>query len=254
MTLLPRGLAAAWRTAQYNLDWLPYLRAHWAPAGDETLLTFRLRNGQTVDLRGSMRGTLNEIYLHRVYDVPGVDLTSCRHVFDFGANMGVFSLYVAARAPAAAIASFEPATANFAILQRNLASNGVRAQAYRMAVSTASGPRRLSLAGHAGEYALDRGADRFEIVECADLAKVFSLTGAPTCDFLKMDVEGEELAILLESSLDLLRRIRVMALEWHHPEAPLVEVRAHLEAAGFRTIVDRVGYAKHQVMLKACRV
>ena len=250
LTMLTR-YAALWQTMLYNRDWLRYFGARLTDPGDDRDLSFRLRNGQTATVRGSMRAALNEIYLHRVYDIPGLDYRGCRQLFDFGANAGLFALYVAARAPAARIACFEPAVANFATLQRNLADNGVQAQAFRMAVSTVCELRRLSLAGGSGQYRLDGTADDFEYVTCVDLARVFELTGAATCDFLKMDIEGEELALLLRTPLADLRRIRAMAMEWHHPDAQLAEVRERLSAAGFDSWVEHVGHDRHQVMLKA---
>lgn len=85
-------------------------------------------------------------------------------------------------------------------LHRNVAANGVRARACRMAVSIACESRRLSVSGGAAQYALNGpsalNSDTFEIAECVDIGRVFELTGASVCDFLKMDVEGEELAIL----------------------------------------------------------
>lgn len=244
-------VSAVWHTLRCNRDWLRYVGACLADAGDDRELQFRLRNGQTLNLRGSIRATLNEIYLHKVYDIPGLDYRRCRHVFDFGANMGIFALYVAAQAPAATIACFEPSAANFATLRQNLAANGIRGRAWPLAVSTRCESRRLSLAGGSGQYRLDGGAGDFEFVECADLARVFALTGAAVCDFLKMDIEGEELPLLLGTPLEHLRRVLAMAMEWHHPEERLPEVRARLAAAGFGTWVERVGHAGRQVMLKA---
>ena len=245
-------VSALLQTVHFNRDWFRYLSARLTDPADDTLLTFRLRAGQTVTVCGSVRSTLNEIYLHRVYDVPGVEFDKCRHIFDFGANMGLFASYIASRAPAATISCFEASSANFPLLQQNLRANCERAQAYRMAVSTTCGSRRFSLAGEAGQYRLDSQAgDNFEIVECMDLANIFTLTGADVCDFLKMDIEGEELPFLLETPLDVLRRVRAMAMEWHYPEDQLVHVQARLAKAGFETMVDRVGHARKQLMLKA---
>ena len=244
-------VSAVWNTVRYNRDWLRYYGACLADAGDDDELTFHLRNGQTINVRGSIRSALNEIYLHKVYDIPGLDYRQCRQVFDFGANMGIFALYVAAQAPDATIACFEPSAANFPMLLGNLAANRVRARAFRMAVSTTCEPRHLSHAGGSGQYRLDGSASDFELVPCADLARVFDLSGADTCDFLKMDIEGAELPLLLETPLEHLRKVRAMAMEWHYPEERLAEVRARLKAAGFRSWVERVGHARQQVMLKA---
>jgi FkbM family methyltransferase len=246
-----RLVSTAWQTARYNHDWPRYIWARLAPPGDDALLSFRLRTGQIITLRGSTRETLNEIYLHRVYDIPGMDISTFRHVLDFGANMGVFALYVAAHAPDAVIACFEPSSENFRFLERNLVANGLRARAYRMAVSSTCEPRRLSLSGDAGEYTLTRQSDIFEIVDCADLGKVFEITGFKVCDFLKMDVEGEELAILHSAPIHVLRRIRAMAMEWHDSPEHLDIIQAYLRDAGFQTMTEVVGHAHMQIMLKA---
>lgn len=250
MTMLSRA-SAVWHTLRFNRDWLRYLGARLTDAGDERDLRFRLRNGQSLTVRGSIRAALNEIYLHKVYDIPGVDYRQCRQVFDFGANVGIFALYVAAEAPEAAIACFEPSAVNFDTLRQNLAANGVRAKSFRVALSTRCATANLSLAGGSGQYRLDGEPGQTEVVACIDLRRAFALAGAQTCDFLKMDIEGEERALLLQSPLEDLRRIRAMAMEWHHPETLLGEVRTRLAAAGFRSWVDRVGYAGSQVMLKA---
>jgi len=250
MSIVSR-FSAVWRTAEYNRDWFSYFWNAWVSPGDDTLLTFRLRNGQRITMRGTTRCELNGVYVQRVYDVPGVDLASCKQIFDFGSNMGAFALYASWRAPEAAISCFEPASANFAVLQHNLTINKTRAKAYQMAVSTNCEPRHLSLRGGAGEYALKKTCDAYEEVECVDLGKLFEFTGVEVCDFLKMDIEGEELPILKETPIDHLRRIRAMAMEWHYPKERLAEIQPRLRSAGFKTMIETVGHSKGQIILKA---
>jgi FkbM family methyltransferase len=242
-------LSAVPGTVRYNRDWARYILARWTARGDDDRLTFRLRNVPRVTMRASMRPTLNEIFIHHVYDVPGVDFAACRHVFDLGANMGVFAIYLATRAPLAKIHCFEPASSNFPLLEQNLRTNSLRALGYRLAVSTRCGARQLHLAGREpGEYKLKDAAGESETVDCVDLARVFDLTGAACCDFLKMDIEGEELPILRETPLAVLQRVRAMAIEWHHRADPLNEVRKRLASAGFETLVRRFG---QEVILQA---
>jgi len=112
----------------------------------------------------------------------------------------------------------------------------------------------LSTAGLAGQYALGDDSATYETVECVDLARAFVLTGTEgTCDFLKMDVEGAEIPILLTTPPETLRRICAMAMEWHYPVERLAEVETRLRAAGFDTMTTIVGHAGRQVMLKARR-
>jgi len=239
------------RTIAYNRDWARYFWARARTSSDGVILTYRLRNGQVVKLRGSLRATLNEIYLHRVYDVPGVDWRDCRHVLDCGANMGLFALYVASRSPRASIDCFEPSSENHALLLENLSRNHTRAVAHRLAVGATSGSRRLCVSGPAGMYSLDGSGERSEQVECIDVKRMLDLSGAETSDFMKMDIEGEELSLLMDTPLDTLRRIRAMSMEWHHPTPELTVARARLDRAGFETMVDVVGHAQRQLMLKA---
>jgi FkbM family methyltransferase len=251
---LTRLAKAALGSARYNRDWLRYFWRRWKSVSDDTLLTFRLRNGRVITLRGSTRAHLNEIFLHRVYDVPGLDLARCRRILDLGANMGLFSIYAASASPSAVIHCFEPASANFAILERNLSANGLRAQAHRLAVSGSPGQRRLSVAGRSGQYSLAGQEGPFETVDCVDLSEALRLMGGgEACDFLKMDIEGEELSILLTTPAESLHRIRAMAMEWHHPADRLMEVTRRLQALGFETTSTVVGHAAEQVMLKAWR-
>jgi FkbM family methyltransferase len=224
-----------------------------ADPGDERLLKLRLRNGRTVTLCGPVRPSLNEVLLHKIYDVPGVVFRQCRQVFDLGADMGVFAIYVASQAPAATITCIEASSAGFPLLQRNLANNTDRAHAYRMVITAQDERTRLpSMVNGAREYwpngAVDDGSGA---TPRTSLANLFAITGAETCDFLKMDIGGEEKAILLETPFDVLRQVRVMSMRWNYAEEELPRVRLRLAAAGFGTTVDYAGYRGSQVMLKA---
>jgi FkbM family methyltransferase len=246
MTLPP--VSAVLQNMRFNRGYPSAL----ADPGEERLLTLRLRNGRTVTLCGPVRASLNEVLLHKIYDVPGVAFRQCRQVFDLGADMGVFAIYVASQAPAATITCVEASGSGFPLLQRNLATNTDRAHAYRMAIAAQRGQRRLPVTSDVGEY-WPRGKldDESETILCTDLANLFTITGAETCDFLKMDIGGEEMSILLDTPFDILRRIRVMSIRWNYAEEELPRVRLRLAAAGFGTLVDYVGYRSSQVMLKA---
>ena len=93
------SLSVLLRLAKYNRDWPQYLLNRYRDPGKDEVATYRLRNGQAVSVLPEVRFTLNEIYLDRVYDVPGIRLADCRTILDLGANMGVFASYAAAEAP-----------------------------------------------------------------------------------------------------------------------------------------------------------
>ena len=223
---------------RYNRDWPQYLRGRFARPGRDELSTYRLRNGQTVTLKAEGRFILNEIYLDRVYDVPGVDLAGCRSVLDIGGNVGLFALYVAAQAPDVYIHCFEPDPTNFEILEGNLTVNRVPAKAYRAAISTTSGTGHLHAQGNSFEYSLGTAGPSTIAVDCIAWDRVFSLTGVERFDFVKMDIEGHEREVLAACSDDQLRRINALALEWHHGVDELETLAGRLRRIGFHATVE----------------
>ncbi len=80
---------------------------------------------------------------------------------------------------------------------------------------------------------------------------MFELTGFSVCDFMKMDVEGENVAILRGSRGRGLCRIHAMAMEWHASMEQVDEIQKHLHGIGFHTPARMGGHATRQLMLKA---
>jgi FkbM family methyltransferase len=229
-------------TIALTRDWPHFVRNRLIrPNGDNK--TFRLRNGQVISIGGDQAFVLNEIYRERVYDVPGVDLGSCRMIVDLGANVGVFALYAAANAPRATIHCFEPAATTFAVLQNNINANHLNVVAHQLAISTFCGTARLFRAGSAAEWSLKDAADAAsEDVQCIDLNRLFELINDDKIDFLKMDVEGAELEVLGNAGDEQLRLIGAVSVEWHHPLEALVPFVDRLRRIGFVAdieVVDR---------------
>jgi FkbM family methyltransferase len=235
---------------KYNRDWLSYLLRRYQRPISDGLTTYRLRNGQAVTLKDDGRFTLNEIFLDRVYDVLGADISSCRSVLDVGANVGAFALYMASRAPGATIHCLEPETSNFEILQRNLTRAGVRATVHKLAMSASSGIGYLSLQGTSVEYSLGASGDQSEKVVCVSWDEAIRLAGVECFDFVKMDIEGAEREILTSCTDAQLLQMRILALEWHHSRSELDAVAARFRGLGFDATVQIFG--DHQY-LKAYR-
>jgi FkbM family methyltransferase len=120
---------------------------------------------------------------------------------DIGANVGLFSLYVAATAPAARILAIEPEPGNFARLAFNIAANpGVPITPLPLALGDAEGTAEIVL------NARDRGGTRLAAggtqgrgvpVQCRPLLAVLSEAGVTGVDALKIDVEGAEDRVLV---------------------------------------------------------
>jgi len=132
-------------------------------------------------------------------------LTPGQTVLDVGAHVGYFTL-LAARlvGPSGKVYAFEAAPRNYELLAKNIALNGYRqVTAIAGAVTEQAGPYRLYLSR------LDNGFHSlFELKlpepETQEVIEVRGFTldaflaeqGWPRVDFLKMDIEGGELAAL----------------------------------------------------------
>ena len=153
MKQIMKKLARLPRVAAYNRDWHKYFQA-FAGADKGSVETFRLRNGQILELKPDARFILNEIYLDRVYDLPGTAYSQLTHVLDLGANVGVYAAFVCAQNPDARIYCFEPASNNYQILARNVQRNQINATLYQAAVSVEAGDGFLSQQMSSVEYTL----------------------------------------------------------------------------------------------------
>lgn len=114
-------------------------------------------------------------------------------VIDAGANIGTHSLFFALICGAAEVISFEPMRVSYEILQRNIALNEVNAiRAVNAALGTRPGSATLHFFSHwnTGAAMLDAGRDgpyRVTTIDELGLARL---------DFLKLDVEGAQLAVI----------------------------------------------------------
>jgi FkbM family methyltransferase len=120
---------------------------------------------------------------------------------DIGANVGLFSLYIAATAPAARILAIEPEPGNFARLAFNIAANpGLPVTPLALALGDTEGTAEIVLNER------DRGGTRLAAggasgrgiaVRCRPLLAVVSEAGVTDIDALKIDVEGAEDIVLV---------------------------------------------------------
>jgi FkbM family methyltransferase len=120
---------------------------------------------------------------------------------DVGANVGLFSLFVAATAPAARILAVEPEPGNFARLVFNIAANpGVPITPLPLALGDAEGTAEIVLNERdrgGTRLAADATSGRGVAVRCRPLLAVTAEAGVTGIDALKIDVEGAEDRVLV---------------------------------------------------------
>jgi FkbM family methyltransferase len=121
---------------------------------------------------------------------------------DIGANVGLYSLFVAARAKGnARILAVEPEPGNFARLAFNVAANpGVSIRPIQIALGDNEGEIAIELHERdrcrSWTQPLEQASARAVRVACRPLLAVLNEEGIERIDSLKVDVEGTEHAIL----------------------------------------------------------
>lgn len=118
-------------------------------------------------------------------------------LFDIGANVGSYSVYAGVKG--ITVYAFEPEADNYALLTKNLSLNGIKENAYCLALSNENkfGMLNLSQRG-AGGSCHSFGNDGGKIQQGCMAVKMSNLfeLGLPVPDHIKIDVDGNELDVV----------------------------------------------------------
>jgi FkbM family methyltransferase len=146
-----------------------------------------------------------------------MDLQDNWTIIDIGAGLGDFTAYAAWRSPQGRVLAFEPFPESFALLRQNVALNKLsNVEAQPCAIAARPGSLALNIGlGEAVQHSTTQaGANTIE-VQAITLQQVFDEHGLDRCDFLKLDIEGGEYAILRSMDASLWQRVQRIALEYH---------------------------------------
>ncbi|MEZ5815600.1 MAG: FkbM family methyltransferase [Hyphomicrobiaceae bacterium] len=168
--------------------------------------------------------------------------------YDVGANIGFFSL-LAARCvgPSGRVYAFEPLPGNCSAIRRSLVGNHIEnVELCEAAAATSGGEAVLNVAQHIGGATLDGWGvppdlrERMRVRTVAIDELVFEC-GWRSPDFVKIDVEGAEIAVLrgMEMTLERHRPGLLIELDDASPGG-LAEKKAAVLA-----LLGRYGYALH---------
>jgi FkbM family methyltransferase len=203
-----------------------------------------MRNGMTLcsPKNHPLLEMAEEIFHAKLYTPDGWGLEAGGVVVDIGANIGIFSM-LAAASQSSRVFAFEPHPGNIRFLRRNVSANRmVNVTVSESAVSDLSGWQRLYIntnaAGHSlyATTAADCGCDDIR-VPTTTLPEIMDTNHLDRVDFLKIDCEGSEGAILLSTPADYLKKIGRLAIEFHDNVSVIAheQIQALLAQHGFRT-------------------
>lgn len=223
-------------------------------------IKYSLRNGVQFEARAGTfdRYAINEIWVYGAYFPKGFEINSGDTVLDLGAHIGTFAIYASKKVEHGKVISLEPNQDNFKLLRRNIFLNGCKnILALNKAVSSKSDKLKLFLnSENNGAHSFYKrnqehfSEDKSYFVDSISLDKLFKKLNISKINFLKMDIEGAEYDVLLNSSHETLQKVDKIALEYHTIEGRnFKELINFLERNGFK--VDETH--KEQLMIYARR-
>jgi FkbM family methyltransferase len=153
--------------------------------------------------------SLKEIFVEEIYKQK---LPVGANIIDCGSNIGLSVIYLKRLCPDANITAFEPDEQNFSLLEKNIAAFGFKGVELRKeAIWVENGFLAFSNSGTLGSKIVDT-IDRENVVQVKatrlkDLIKT-------KIDFLKLDIEGAEYAVVKDIADELLLVDKIF-IEYH---------------------------------------
>lgn len=246
----------------------------------ETHPTKRLPNGIEIayQSRAEVDFFYEDVFEHEVYLRHGITLKDGDCVFDVGANIGFFTLFVHQKCTPGIVYAFEPAKPLFDILRFNTSRHGASVRLFNFGIADehkrasftfypqSSGmssfyadkeeekevlralmqnQQRSGMAGMSDvlKHADDLLEERFrsETLDCElrPLSEVIREWGVGRIDLLKIDVQKSELDVLEGIAGDDWLKIQQIVIEVHDNGGRLALVQALLDSHGYATTVEQ---------------
>ena len=259
--ILLRFFYAVWHTlgvlAKTKMAW-PFKAwlSFWLVSEPEKIIEiergrFAVR-GQTltaklIDMYVILENAFDKAYLKKI------EFAKSATILDIGGHIGAFAVSAAPHVANGKIYSFEPFVSNYGFLKKNIELNRLKnVIPLNLAVASDNNGRTLYLAKmNTSAHSLTKKSGNFVRVPSISLEQFFRENNIEKCDFLKMDCEGAEYDILLNSSGETLRKIKQINMEYHLPQffgvgSPdlFPKLISHLKNAGFEVSVKKENYQR----------
>lgn len=160
--------------------------------------------------------TINVIFFRKDYRVK----RGARVIVDVGSNIGISALYFLTQDITAQCYLHEPVPANILRLESNLNNFVGRYQLCKSAVYTEDGYKNFGVEASGVFGGLHRDFDRSIKVNCININSVLNdiLKKHQCIDVLKVDIEGDELAVIQSIEERWLKRIKLIYFEFDFNE------------------------------------
>lgn len=204
---------------------LTFYKLKYLTKADTKIHRLKLRNGLNLNVNKNQGDltTLFEVFIDEDYNFGNRDNRKI-NIIDIGANVGFFSLYIAKKYPDSRIFSFEPFPDTFLRLNEHIKLNNINnIKTYNIAVSDFDGKSKFYSFEWSGCNTLidgefDESQSKVTEVNCVKFEKLRELTSAGKFDFAKIDCEGSEYPMLLNSSEESIKAVKKYIIEVHNSE------------------------------------
>jgi FkbM family methyltransferase len=175
------------------------------------------------------------------------DIKPADTVIDLGAHIGAFTIFAARKAPLGRVYAFEPEPNNFRLLKENIFLNSLNnVYPFQKAVTGKLGKVKLFVESDSSstnsilEYTYQTPKKTIS-VSSTTLEHILTDNHIDTVDLLKIDIEGAEYDVLLNTPPHIFKKIKRIALEYHdnlNHEHTIKQLVDFLHAQGFKTKKD----------------
>ena len=189
---------------------------------------------------------IHRIWGQKVYVPPGLALVAGDTVIDIGANVGVFTVWAARHAGVKVIA-MEPSPRICEFLRNNVQRSGLKnVVVVEAACSACNGESTLYTHQYETNnslYPQDVFGNAYQpryAIRTLTLETVFAEHGVDRCALLKLNCEGAEYDIVLQSPPEAMAKVEAIAMEYHRgrTDAAPERLATALREAGFQVVLE----------------
>tara|TARA_Y100000310_G_scaffold299526_1_gene334455 strand:- start:93 stop:845 length:753 start_codon:yes stop_codon:yes gene_type:complete len=178
---------------------------------------------------------IKEVFQDRQYHQALQHLPKNAVVLDLGANIGTFTVLAAKQPNTKKVYAYEPFPSNTALLIKNTSLNNLneKVSINAEAVSKKSGTTEFYLNSKGpATHSLNNKTGKSITVPTTSLSQILKKHKIKKVDLLKLDVEGAEEDILLNTTKTDLKKIKHIIMEYH-PNINLKKLITFLKKNGF---------------------
>jgi FkbM family methyltransferase len=205
-------------------------------------LTHPIRCGIRLRPGGSDVFTLQEVLCDEVYAGVAEVLPTCGQMIDLGANIGLSSLYLVSRYPAAKLLAVEPHSGSFDLLLRNLKPWIESGQCRPLHAAAWSEDRAVAPAVSVDAWyqasfrVVARDVSDCDSIRGLSMEALRRLSGADQIDLVKIDVEGAEAELFRSENLGWLQHVGCLAVEFHEDSRERASFDEVIALHGFNVV------------------